>query len=343
MLFGISFPFWQVTEVFKIYHPLWVITPLILFSAIFALAFGTIFNLHPKFNKALKKIASYWLGGGFILFFVLLALYGINRVYFHFPLTYVVGLGLILSSVLITYAYYHGYKITIHTFGISSHKITKPYTFVQLSDIHIGSNGAADLKRITHILKTLNFDFIVITGDLIDEDYAHFKDLEPLHEINAPMYYITGNHEYYLRHKHFSQFIEKTHIHDINNQKAAFEEIDIYGVDEKSKAKEVLSELDVNEDRFSLGLMHEPHTKEMIHAEKSGIDLMLSGHTHNGQIFPFTLMVRAKYKFIKGLYRLGNMDIHVSQGTSTWGPKMRLGTRNEITLIHLVPNEKTTL
>ena len=81
--------------------------------------------------------------------------------------------------------------------------------------------------------------------------------------------------------------------------------------------------------------MHEPEKREMIQAQQKGIDLMLSGHTHNGQIFPFTWMVKIRYPFIAGIYYLENMMINVSQGTSTWGPKMRWGTRNEITHIRV--------
>lgn len=341
LLFGVSFPFWQTVEVFEIYHPLYVIIPGALFVILFTLAFGTAFDLQPKVNKALKKTVSYWLAGGFILFFVSL-IFSAIAIITGAPITYAVGTSLVVSAGLIMYAYHHGYNIRIHNIGLESDKITQEYRFIQLSDIHIGSNTKHDLERVMEKINNLKYDFVVITGDLVDEDYAQFEDLEPLNKIEAPVYYITGNHEYYLRHKHFSQFISKTDIHDINDQKAAFEEIDIYGIDEKSSVKEVLNELQISPQRYSLGLMHEPDTSEMKDAESAGIDLMLSGHTHNGQIFPFTLMVRAKYKFIQGLYELGNMFIHVSQGTSTWGPKMRLGTHNEITLIHLIPKQKTT-
>lgn len=342
LLFGVSFPFWQTAEVFHIYHPVYVVIPAVIFVILFGLSFGTLFDFKPKVSKALKKTVSYWLAGGFILFFVSLFLTGLAIV-MSVPITYAFGASLVIAAGLITYAYHHGYHIRVHTISLETEKISHDYRFIQLSDIHIGSNTKEDLIRIINKVNTLRYDFIVITGDLVDEDYARFDDLEPLNQLDAPIYYITGNHEYYLKHKHFSQFIDKTDIHDINDQKAAFEEIDIYGIDEKSSSAEILEDLDVDTSRYALGLMHEPDTKEMKDAESAGIDLMLSGHTHNGQIFPFTLMVRAKYKFIQGLYQLGNMFIHVSQGTSTWGPKMRLGTHNEITLIHLHPKEKTII
>lgn len=339
LLFGISFPFWQTSEVFHIYHPLYVAIPASIFVVLFTLAFGTLFNFRSTINKILKKTVSYWLSGGFILFCVSLVLSEI-AILINIPITYAVAGSLIISAILIVYSYHNGYQIRVENVSLESEKIKREYRFLQLSDIHIGSNTKADLLRIIKKINNLHYDFVVITGDLVDEDYASYEDLQPLNQIDAPIYYITGNHEYYLRHKHFSDFINKTDIHDINDQKARFEEIDIYGVDERSQVADVLNQLEVSTNRYSLGLMHEPVSSEMKQAASHGIDLMLSGHTHNGQIFPFTLMVQMKYKFIQGLYQIGNMFIYVSQGTSTWGAKMRLGTHNEITMVHLLPKQK---
>jgi predicted MPP superfamily phosphohydrolase len=66
---------------------------------------------------------------------------------------------------------------------------------------------------------------------------------------------------------------------------------------------------------------------------------MLSGHTHNGQIIPFNLIVSRVFDRIKGMYYLGQTRLYVSQGTGTWGPVMRVGTGSEITLFELSPNK----
>ena len=60
---------------------------------------------------------------------------------------------------------------------------------------------------------------------------------------------------------------------------------------------------------------------------------MLSGHTHNGQIFPFNFIVKLKFKFVYGLYNKGNSNLYVSSGVACWGPKIRLGSKNEV--VHL--------
>lgn len=340
LLFGVSFPFWQTTEVFDIYHPLWIIVPGVIFVILFALAFGTIFDLNDRALKFFKKVTGYWLAGGFILFFTILFLLFIN-IFLHIPQTILFASGLMIASILIMYSYHHAKHIFIHTISLTSSNISQKYTFIQLSDIHIGSNGKQEVQRILEKMNNIYYDFVVITGDLIDEDYATSAALEPLSKILTPVYYITGNHEYYLRHTSFKEFIKKTDIVDINDKKVSFNELDIYGIDEKSDAGKILDSLNIDTTKYSIGLMHEPKGQEMQKAEKRGINLMLSGHTHNGQIFPFTLMVKARYKFIKGLYQLGNMTLHVSQGTGTWGPKMRLRTRNEITVINISPEKST--
>ena len=338
LTFGVSFPFWQTTEVFQIYHPLWVIIPAVLFTLLFSLSFGTIFSFKSILLRPFKKVVFYWLGGGFILFFTFLLMMFLNN-FILAPEEWLLGSALALSSVFIAYSYYQGKRIYMNVLSFFSHKIRREYNFIQLSDLHIGSNGVLEIQRVLDKMRKFDYDFVVITGDLVDEDYASQKALALFDEIKKPIYYITGNHEYYLKEKHFTDFISQTNIIDINDQKIVFKGLDIFGIDERSDVAEVLDELEVDSDRYNIMLMHEPKTKEIKKAKNKKIDLILSGHTHNGQIFPLTLLIKIRYFFLKGLYALSETFVHVSQGTSTWGPKMRLGTRNEITLIKLIPKK----
>ena len=83
-------------------------------------------------------------------------------------------------------------------------------------------------------------------------------------------------------------------------------------------------------------MCHRPHGLES--AAKVGIDLMLAGHTHFGQIFPFNYVVGLSHPYIKGLYKHGDCFLYVSPGTGTWGPRMRLGSHNQIVLVELSPS-----
>ena len=88
--------------------------------------------------------------------------------------------------------------------------------------------------------------------------------------------------------------------------------------------------MDISEDKPTIMLTHAP-----MDPKNEKIELILAGHTHAGQIFPFHLVVRSRYKFIKGLHTSGKTRIYVTPGTNTWGPPMRIGSRNEITLLRL--------
>ncbi len=101
------------------------------------------------------------------------------------------------------------------------------------------------------------------------------------------------------------------------------------------QVKRQLDLLDINQQAFVLLLYHRPKGLEA--AAAAGVDLMLSGHTHNGQIVPFNLIVKRVFDRIKGMYHLNQTRLYVSQGTGTWGPVMRVGTRSEITLFELSP------
>jgi predicted MPP superfamily phosphohydrolase len=88
----------------------------------------------------------------------------------------------------------------------------------------------------------------------------------------------------------------------------------------------------VDRNRASVLLSHAPH--ELAIAEKAGISLQLSGHTHGGQIFPFTWFTERIFgKYTYGLERFGDLMVYTSSGAGTWGPPMRVGTRPEIVLI----------
>ena len=94
-----------------------------------------------------------------------------------------------------------------------------------------------------------------------------------------------------------------------------------------------LKKIDIEPVGFSLLLYHRPRGLES--AAEAGVDLMISGHTHNGQIMPFNLAVRKVFDKVKGMYRHGKTRLYVSQGTGTWGPVMRVGTLSEITLFEI--------
>ncbi len=112
--------------------------------------------------------------------------------------------------------------------------------------------------------------------------------------------------------------------------------IGIDDVDDVDQVVQQLPQLSSHAEKFNKLLYHRPLGWES--AIESGIELMLSGHTHNDQVFPFNWVVKQQFKRIEGMYEQGNARLYVSSGTSTWGPLMRLGSLNEVTLIELIPD-----
>ena len=122
----------------------------------------------------------------------------------------------------------------------------------------------------------------------------------------------------------------------LDNQSAQIDGLNIIGISDNqaTKKQSAIAEQLTRHDMFNLLMVHQPSIWD--HAPEK-TDLMLSGHTHNGQIFPFNLLVRMHFTTIYGIYRRMNSSLYVSSGSGTWGPRMRLGTQNEIIQISISP------
>lgn len=216
---------------------------------------------------------------------------------------------------------------------------------VQLSDIHLGTILRENWlsARIAQI-RALGPDLIVITGDLVDGNARHVQRLLPLlRELTAPLgvYAVTGNHEFYAGLEQSVSLLEAagfTLLRD--NHVEVRPGLVLAGVDDLTARRQY----GIEHRSVEKALAHRPpgacillsHTPwEVETAERLGVQLMLSGHTHDGQIWPFSYLVRLSYPFVGGTYRLGSLTLHVSRGTGTWGPRLRLWKPAEITLISL--------
>ncbi|MEM7257593.1 MAG: hypothetical protein AAF404_09415, partial [Pseudomonadota bacterium] len=112
---------------------------------------------------------------------------------------------------------------------------------------------------------------------------------------------------------------------------------DVDDTDNPAHAAQQLATIPVDADRFSVLLYHRPDGWTA--ARKHGIDLMLAGHTHAGQIWPFGLLVKRQFPQMAGYFSQEQQHMFVSQGTGTWGPTLRFGTRCEMTVIDLQPEK----
>lgn len=209
---------------------------------------------------------------------------------------------------------------------------------VQISDVHIGSRAGGFLDRVVERLQRLEPDVVMITGDLVDFGDVPAQELAALARIEAPVFYCIGNHERYVD---CDEICARLESHGVRVLREAVDEsfpgLVVVGLDDaerRTRVAEGLTALGTLPEGYRVLLYHRPDGLE--DAARAGVDLMLCGHTHSGQLVPFNFIVRKVFPRIAGLYEVDGTRLYVSQGTGTWGPVMRLGTVNEITCIDLV-------
>jgi predicted MPP superfamily phosphohydrolase len=208
---------------------------------------------------------------------------------------------------------------------------------VQLSDIHIGSVSGKFLQRIIEKTNNLNPDLVLITGDLVDNYNKKTQEaIGLLDRLTAPVFFVTGNHEEYVGPARIAKSLNAANVTVLNNRQINYDGIQIIGIDNNVKKKDleqVLQKIHINEANFSILMCHRP--VELKTLSQTGLDLVLSGHTHSGQIFPFNHIVKLFYKPSSGLHKYNNTYQYITSGTGTWGPRMRLGSRSEIVLLEI--------
>jgi predicted MPP superfamily phosphohydrolase len=305
------------------------------------------FRYYNRLISLLYTVVASWLG---IFNFSILAacfcwiLYGIARI-----------LSLSLNQHLAEMLF--GLAILVSLYGIINARIIRvTSTSIQLpnlpkqwkgkravwvSDTHLGqirSYGFA--KHITTMIQELHPDIVFIGGDLYDGVAMDLDKLtEPFSSIGAPQgtYFITGNHEEFSDSSKYLKAVRDAGMRVLNNEVVTLDGLQILGVDYRDSRNEqqfktIFQRVVLNRNQPSILLKHSPDHIDI--AQREGISLQLSGHTHQGQIFPFNYIAsRIYHGYEFGLKQLGDLSVYVSSGAGTWGPPMRVGTRAEIVLI----------
>jgi predicted MPP superfamily phosphohydrolase len=223
------------------------------------------------------------------------------------------------------------------------------FKIVQLTDIHVGPTiGRGFVEELVSKVAALAPDVIAITGDLVDGSVEALREhVAPLADLRAKqgVFFVTGNHEYYSGVDAWIAELRRIGVRVLRNERVELrgkdgaDAIDLAGIDDASAhgnghgpdLEKAVRGRDPN--RPLVLLAHQP--KQIADAERHGVALQLSGHTHGGQIWPFSLAVLLQQPFVQGLHRRGDVQIYVSPGTGYWGPPMRVGTQCEITEITL--------
>jgi len=255
-------------------------------------------------------------------------------------------LSITLTLIFTAVGFFQAQNVSLKEIDIKSKNLpegTSSLRVLQLSDIHISQTlGYNFIAKLVDQIKEARPDLIVITGDLLDIDVRkNRRIIEAFRSLNPPMgkYAVTGNHEYYAGIDMAIQFYDMIGFRLLKGEYVKVSDgIFVLGV-EDDNGKNFDNYSGVTEDRllekiqeegYKILLKHKPFVREGI---EESIDLQLSGHTHGGQIFPFSLIVKTLYRYFAGLYKISNrMYLYVSRGTGYWGPPIRFLAPPEMTL-----------
>ncbi len=251
-----------------------------------------------------------------------------------------------LGSAYFSAAVIEGSKDPIATFvTVEQNRFDgKSYRIVQISDMHIG--GLIDREFVAKSVTMVNAlqpDLVCITGDLSDAHIDQIKEaVDELRQLKSRFgtYYVVGNHEYFHSLESTVAHLKALGIHVLENRSTLINgDFYIVGVYDLFGFRALHHLPDIAQ--AAQGIPHNTPTLLLAHQPKY-VDylgdftpsLILSGHTHGGQIWPFHYLVKLVQPYLKGLYTLGdNHHIYVNSGIGFWGPPMRLGSNAEITCI----------
>lgn len=221
---------------------------------------------------------------------------------------------------------------------------------VHITDLHVGPTlGRRYVGRVVRLANALEADLVALTGDLVDGPVARLaRHVAPLAGL-APagrVFFVPGNHEYYSGAAQWLPHFAALGLRLLLNGHEALEirgaRVTVGGVIDPAggEPRPELAAAPGEPAALRLLLAHNP--KIAPRAEAAGFDLQLSGHTHAGQFFPWTLAVHLVHApHVAGLSRSGRMQVYVSAGTGTWGPPVRFGSEPELTLIRLAPASRS--
>ena len=260
-----------------------------------------------------------------------------------------------LSLVMLAFGTYNGVRkpdIIEHTIPIKG--LNKPIKAAVLSDVHIGGlMEHSKIQQIVEMTNALEANVIFITGDLVDARLQNVESVvDLLKNLSAKdgVFYVLGNHEYFhdvynildkLKSLGFEILINENYVlngvvniagmADFMGWRVGYLEPDF---------EQTFAHIDTTLPTILLN--HQPKAVYFLEDFYNKVDIVVSGHTHGGQIFPFSLAMLLQQPYISGLHTFDNehkTKVYVSQGAGFWGPPMRVGSEREISVLNLVPEQ----
>ncbi len=331
----------------------WTLVPMFILGSVLERTFSS------AFSEWVYRIGAFWLA--FMLYFaiaaVLIDLVRIANYFFHFLPTFSaimkLRLGLIvvsLVSVIVIAGHINALWINVKEIPLTIHKKVSGTSEIKIllaSDIHLGALiGERREKRLLEIIREQKPDLVLLAGDLVDGEIAPVlrKNLgRHIQEISTPygVYAISGNHEYiggidktlpYLKSIHIRMLIDEVITLPNGIQLVGRNDISSgKGANARKSLGQLTSVLDFSKPVIVLN--HQPY--DLQEAVDAKVDLHLSGHTHNGQLWPFNYLIKGIFELSWGYLQKGNTHFYVSSGYGSWGPPVRTGNRPEVVVFKL--------
>lgn len=305
-----------------------------------------------ELHGIIYKISIFSIGISFMLFCVLILydglLFGTSKfnksrrkaLKFLLDITVLIG----FFSYLFKGVYNASYNTVITFRKVTFENLKQPLNIAILSDIHIGEFLRKDfLQGLVDQVNSLNVDAVFLVGDIVDLSADKLGDiLDPLNDLRSKFgtFLVVGNHEYYHGIEELLVKFKSLNLKVLENESVSFGGINLAGVYDiaglkMNTHKPDFSKALANLDRAlpTVLLTHQPKSLSYLNGE---VDLAVCGHTHAGQIFPFSLLVWLDQKYVYGLYKLSKkMQLLVSGGVGFWGPPMRILSKSEIVYLSL--------
>lgn len=301
-------------------------------------------HLTPLAGHWFYQISTGWLVA--LLYLTLLLLAGQLPRLAGIHISHLFGICTGLTALLLAYGYWHYRHPSVRHLQIDIAKPAegiKHLRVVAVSDVHLGyGNNRRVLEKYVTMINDARPDAVFIAGDLIDMSATPLwreRMQDALRQVHAPqgIYMVPGNHEFISGIKESEAFISQTPVCLLRDSIATLTGgIQIAGRDDRSnrrrlKPSELLGQADPSRPIFVLD--HQPYDEELKQTAAAGADFALYGHTHDGQVWPLTLVTNAIYRQPYGYGLWGKMQAYVSSGLGLWGPPFRIGTRSEMVII----------
>lgn len=316
-------------------------------------------GMFTYFSQIVTYIGSFWLVFAWyaMLMIVAIDLIRVANHFLHFiPANFISGTVLFsvvggIAFILVVAGAINAYIPKIKNVEITIDKPVESDSelkVVMVSDIHMGFIiGNNRTQRLINRLNTIDPDLILLVGDIVDHNPKpvirknlgkHFSQLNPQFGIYA----VTGNHEYIGTPEVSIDYLSQYGINYVRdsvvvlpNGIAIIGRNDREGIRFDGKKRKRLNELTVNIDKTKPVFLMDHQPVEYGAVESEGIDLMVSGHTHKGQFWPFGYITRKVFELDYGYKKKGNTNFYVSSGYGTWGPPVRIASRSEIVVFNI--------